>query len=166
MRNKFNKNKNDLNIKIINDTEKSKPFNIKYQKAASNEMSFQDLMFQIKNNGNKKNTFNNNHNNNRIQYLRYNIKNSIKAKINKEKEEQKNININNEIKNKYNADKNQIKQNIIKYINKKEENSKEEDPEKTLRNPENKLNSSYFFKENEDDFFLEEDNIKINIPHS
>ena len=89
-----------------------------------------------------------------------------KIKINKEKEEQKNININNEIKNKYNADKNQIKQNIIKYINKKEENSKEEDPEKTLRNPENKLNRSYFFKENEDDFFLEEDNIKINIPHS
>ena len=170
------KNKNNINTNPLKDKKsikvsqksnstKAYPSLIKYQKASLQDINFENLMQQIKKNGinlkdMKKSTINKPRIN-QIYKIRNINQNNIKTKINKKKEEHKSTSVKNDIRTIF---KNPNK-NIIKPDKKIEEVSKDNNSENTYKNPENKLNSSLFFQENEDDFFLEEDSIKINIPH-
>ena len=172
------KNKNNINIYSLKDKKSTKlsknnnnsakayPALIKYPKHLLPELTFENLIQQIKKNGTYLKDINKSKNTNkqRINQI-YKIKNTnksnIKSKINKKREEHKITSGKNDTK----AIFKNTNKNLIKFIKKKEENSKDNQSENTFRNPENKLSSSHFFQENEDDFFLEDDNIKINIPH-
>ena len=171
------KNKNNINANPLKDKKSIKfsqnsnstkdyPALIKYPKTSSPELNFENLMKQIKKNGInlkdiKKSTNNNKPRINQIFKIKNINQNNIKTKINKKKEEYKSTSVKNDKRTIF---KN-LNNNLIKPDKKIEETSKDNNSENTYKNPENKLSSSLFFQENEDDFFLEEDNIKINIPH-
>ena len=169
LKNKNNKSlKNKLNFKLSqNDISSKSPNTImKFGKPIMQELNFENLIQKIKNKSSSHKDVNKFLINNRTKNKQmYNIKNvnkgNAKSKSNIKKEGYKNISIKTDTKTLF---KNSNK-NIIKYNKRKEENTKNNSSEKTYKNPENKLNGSLFFQENEDDFFLEEDSIKINIPH-
>ena len=176
--NKNNENtKNKHNIKLVKKNINS-PFINKYPKQIQYEFNFYNLMKQIKKHN--KNLKHSSHPksiniNTQVKINQiYNIKNKennkekIKYNGHKIKEENKSISNHKNKKNNFVKEIsfiNNTNKNIINYNKNKQENSKDNNSEKTLKNNNNKLSSSHYFKENEDDFFFEEDSIKINIPH-
>ena len=176
--NKNNENtKNKQNIKLVKKNINS-PFINKYPKQIQYEFNFYNLMKQIKKHN--KNLKHSSHPksiniNTQVKINQiYNIKNKennkekIKYNGHKIKEENKSISNHKNKKNNFVKEIsfiNNTNKNIINYNKNKQENSKDNNSEKTLKNNNNKLSSSHYFKENEDDFFFEEDSIKINIPH-
>ena len=98
---------------------------------------------------------------NQIYKIKNNNKGNFKQKLNKKKEESKNISKKNDTRAIFKS----TNKNLIKLPKIKEENSKCNNVENSKKIQNNKSNNSIFFQENEDDFFLEEDSIKINIPH-
>ena len=167
----FDKKKQKNKLFIKSNNAKASSVATKYPKTMQREINFPNLILHIKNHENNIKQINNNKiNNNHIKINQvYNIKTKegkIKSKENKE--QNKNISLTNSKKSNFvqriTNDKNINKNKSI--INKnKEENKNDNSSEKTFKNNDNKLSDSHFFQENEDDFFLEDDNIKINIPH-
>jgi len=176
--NKNNENtKNKHNIKLVKKNINS-PFINKYPKQIQYEFNFYNLMKQIKkHNKNLKHSshpksinINTQVNINQIYNIKNKENNKEKIKYNGHKIKEENKSISNHKNKKNNFVKeisfiNNTNKNIINYNKNKQENSKDNNSEKTLKNNNNKLSSSHYFKENEDDFFFEEDSIKINIPH-
>ena len=167
-KNKNNSLKNNFNSKYSQKYISSKgiPSVNRYEKQIIQDLSFENLIQKIKRKGSSSKNINKVININKTKFHQIYKLNNInkgnkRAKFYKKKDEYKGISSKTDTKTIF---KN-TKKNLNKYIKKNEEDTKENSPEKTLRNTENKLSSSLFFQENEDDFFLEEDNIKINIPH-
>ena len=172
LKNKNNVNNNSLKNKSKNNyskksaSTKATHAKIKYPKQLLPELNFETLMQHIKKTNINLKDINKqvNINKSKINQI-YKIKNknkgNFKQKLNKKKEESKNISKKNDTRAIFKS----TNKNLIKLPKIKEENSKCNNVENSKKIQNNKSNNSIFFQENEDDFFLEEDSIKINIPH-
>ena len=169
--NGFQKKKQKNKLFIKNNDAKASSVTTKYPKTMQREINFPNLILQIKNQDNNIKQINNNKINNKQIKINqvYNIKNKEgKIKVNENKKQNKNesISINQNKKSNFVqriTNDNNLNKNIIN--KKKEENKNDNSSEKAYKNNDNKSNATHFFQENEDDFFLEDDSIKINIPH-
>ena len=147
--NSLKEKKNNKLYKNNNSTKVSSALN-KNPKPILPELTFENLIRQIKKNNSYLKDISKNQNINKprfnqIDKLNTINKGNLKSKRNKKSEEHKNISGKNDIRTIF---KNTNK-NLIKSIKKKEENSKDNNSEGTHRNPENKLSGSLFFEENE-----------------
>ena len=189
---KIKKNdKNELKKKKINDFNKN--INNIINNITKNNKNNNNNIYKNNKNSNYNNISKNNRNNNKNinNNINYKIKNNLKVKNNIKKEENKNF-IRNKRKEKIlkvldSSPNKHLQSNIYKfkkrqYINntnnssinnivinnkiKKSESSIDNDSE-TINNShlDNKINGASIYLEDDDNFFLEEDNIEINIPH-